>query len=65
MNKKALEFRNAIEALCGEANEAARLSPDLFSEDELYTVKRELARILEIVEMKVLPIYRHKFPEGQ
>ena len=54
--KKIESFNNAIEIICGEANEAAELSAALFSDKDLNVVRRELARIMEIVEIKIIPI---------
>jgi hypothetical protein len=47
-------FRAALNAACGEINEAARLSPELFQGDQLQTVRRELARLMEIIDAKIL-----------
>jgi hypothetical protein len=47
-------FRAALNAACGEINEAARISPELFEGDTLKTVRRELARLMEIIDAKIL-----------
>jgi hypothetical protein len=47
-------FRAALNNACGEINEAARLSAYLFEGDELSQVQRELARLMEIIESKLL-----------
>lgn len=57
------EFSSIIEKICGEANEAAHLAADLFDGEELQVVRRELARMMEISEAKILPIVR-KAEEG-
>lgn len=55
MNEQSTEaFRQALDNACGEINEAARLSKDLFQGDELSSVRRELARLMEIIESKLL-----------
>ena len=47
-------FQAALNNACGEINEAARLSPYLFEGDELSQVQRELARLMEIIDSKLL-----------
>jgi hypothetical protein len=47
-------FRAALNNACGEINEAARLAPDIFSGDELKLVRRELARLMEVIDSEVL-----------
>ena len=47
-------FRAALNNACGEIDEAARLAPDIFSGDELTLVRRELARLMEVIDSKVL-----------
>ena len=47
-------FRAALNNACGEINEAARLAPDIFSGDELKLVRRELARLMEVIDSQVL-----------
>jgi hypothetical protein len=47
-------FRDALNNACGEINEAARLSPQIFAADELKRVRRELARLLEAIESQLL-----------
>lgn len=55
MNEQTAEaFRAALNTACGEINEAARLSPDLFSGDDLKLVLRELARLMETIDSKIL-----------
>lgn len=48
------EFRAALDNACGEINEAARLSSEIFEEEELKAVRRELARLMEIIDSKLL-----------
>lgn len=48
------EFRVALDNACGEINEAARLSSEIFEEEELKAVRRELARLMEIIDSKLL-----------
>lgn len=55
-------FVHATEKLCGEANEAARLATALFSEPELSTVRRALARCMELVQSDVHRAVRSKYP---
>jgi hypothetical protein len=47
-------FRDALNNACGEINEAARLSTEIFSGENLNVVRRELARVMEIIDSKVL-----------
>jgi hypothetical protein len=47
-------FREALNSACGEVNEAAKLSLDLFEGERLNNVRRELARIMEIIDGKIL-----------
>jgi len=55
LNKESnAAFRAALDNACGEINEAARLSTDLFEGDELKLVRRELARLMEIIDSKLL-----------
>ena len=61
MDERARDFTTAINRLCGVANEAARLAVELFDEEELKIVRRELARMMEISEAKILPIVRRRF----
>jgi hypothetical protein len=49
-------FVDALNRLCGEANEAARQAKSLLVDGDLSQARRELARILEIVEMRLMPI---------
>ena len=63
-NKEAIQFKEALDKLCGEANEAARLSSILFKGDESKVVRRELARLMEVVESRIIPVYRKQFPSG-
>ena len=59
LNKEeALKFKDAIDKLCGEANEAAQIAPAVFKDDELKRIKRELARLMEVVELHIIPIYK-------
>ena len=44
----------ALNNACGEINEASRLAPDLFLADELAGVRRELARLMEIIDSNIL-----------
>lgn len=55
-------FIQATENLCGEANEAAKLSTSIFSEPELLKVRRALARCMEIIESEVYCVVRAKYP---
>ena len=55
LNKKSYEsFKIALDNACGEINEAARLSSDIFEGDDLAFVRRELARLMESIDMKLL-----------
>lgn len=49
-------FIDALNNLCGEANEAALHAPNLLADSELLQARRELARIMEIVEGKLMPL---------
>ncbi len=56
MNKADVKsnFRIALDNACGEINEAARLSAEIFEEDDLKLVRRELASLMEIIDAKIL-----------
>ena len=55
MNKQASKaFRSALNNACGEINEAARLSTEIFADDELREITRELARLMEMIDSRVL-----------
>ena len=47
-------FKDALNNACGEINEAARLSDEVFEGEELKVVRRELARLMEIIDSKLL-----------
>jgi hypothetical protein len=47
-------FRAALNTACGEINEAARLSEKLFEGEDLKLIRRELARLMEIIDAKIL-----------
>ena len=49
-------FRHALNNVYGEVNEAARLSRDIFSGDEAKFVRRELARIMELIDSRLLTL---------
>jgi hypothetical protein len=53
-NKSVDEFRQALNNACGEINEAARLSSDIFNGEQLEQVRRELARLMEAIESRLL-----------
>jgi hypothetical protein len=52
--EKTKAFRDALNNACGEINEAALLSTELFSGQELHRVRRELARLMEIIDSQIL-----------
>ena len=54
VSKSTEEFREALNRACGEINEAARLSSDIFGGQELEQVRRELARLMEAIDSRVL-----------
>ena len=55
LNEQASKaFRSALNNACGEINEAARLSTEIFAGDELREVRRELARLTEMIDSRVL-----------
>ena len=55
MNKQSEDaFRSALNNACGEIDEAARLSSELFTGSELQSVRRELARLMEIIDSRIL-----------
>jgi hypothetical protein len=55
LNKQSCEaFKIALNNACAEINEAARLSSDIFKNDELKFVRRELARLMESIDMNLL-----------
>jgi hypothetical protein len=51
---KAKAFREALNNACGEINEAALLSTEIFSGQELSHVRRELARLMETIDSQIL-----------
>lgn len=53
-NKSTEEFRQALNNACGEINEAARLSNDIFGGDELQEVRKELARLMSTIDSRLL-----------
>ncbi len=59
---EADKFLQAVNKACGELNEAARLSNTLFEGEERRTVRRELARLMEQIETRILPIFREHHP---
>jgi hypothetical protein len=52
--QRAKDFCAALDNACGEIDEAARLCVDLFDGDDLKEVRRELARLMEIIDSRVL-----------
>jgi hypothetical protein len=52
-------FRDALNNACGEVNEAARVSTELFEGEELKSVRRELARLMEVIESQLLARLPH------
>jgi len=55
LNSQSIDaFRAALNNACGEINEVARLSVDIFAAEELATVRRELARLMESIDSKLL-----------
>lgn len=52
--KNAEAFRAALNNACGEIDEAARLSVQLFEGDDLKHVRRELGRLMEIIDSEIL-----------
>ncbi len=55
MPKPSQDFRQALENACGEINEAARLSAEIFEGEDLKTVRRELARLMEAIDSQIMP----------
>lgn len=53
-SKSTDEFRQALNNACGEINEAARLSSDIFGGDELEQVRSELARLMTAIDSRLL-----------
>jgi hypothetical protein len=60
---QAREFLKAVETLCGEANEGARLAESLFDGTQQKEVRRALARCMELMDDEVLPKLYAKFPQ--
>jgi hypothetical protein len=60
---QAKELLTAVENLCGEANEGARLAASLFNGAQQREVHRALARCMELMEQEVLPPLYAKFPQ--
>ena len=55
MNTPSIDaFKSALNNACGEINEAARLAPEIFADAELVLARRELARLMEIIDSKIL-----------
>jgi hypothetical protein len=63
LSTEARDFLTAIEALCGEANEGARLAEVLFEGSQQREVRRAFARCMELMEQDVLPHFHAKFPQ--
>jgi len=59
---QAKEFLTAVENLCGEANEGARLAAAVFDGAQQREVRRALARCMELMEQEVLPHLYAKYP---
>jgi hypothetical protein len=53
-NQDREAFKAALNNACGEINEAARLSTKIFQGNDLNLVRRDLARLLEIIDSKLL-----------
>jgi len=51
-NKKL--FVDALNNACGEISEAAKLSSEIFPPVDLKVVRRELARLMEIIDLEIL-----------
>lgn len=64
MFQPSQEFFQALENACGEINEAARLSSEIFDGDDLKFVRRELARLMEIIDLQIRPCINKK-PEAE
>jgi hypothetical protein len=47
-------FKNALNNACGEINEAARLASAILADAELAVARHELARLMEIIDSKIL-----------
>ena len=47
-------FVEALNNACGEIDEAARLSVDIFPPDDLKIVRRELGRLMGIIDSEIL-----------
>jgi hypothetical protein len=60
---QAKELLTAVENLCGEANEGARLAASLFEGAQQREIHRALARCMELMEQEVLPHLYAKFPQ--
>ena len=52
--EKTKAFKDALNNACGEINEAALLSTELFAGQDLKVVRRELARLMEIIDSQIL-----------
>lgn len=48
------QFVRALNNACGEIDEAARLSKELFAPDDLKIVRRELGRLMGIIDGEIL-----------
>jgi hypothetical protein len=57
-NSSSEEFRRALDNACGEINEAARLSGDVSGGEELAQVRRDLARLIEQIDSRLLSRFR-------
>lgn len=60
---RAQQFLTAVETLCGEANEGARLAGSLFEGSQQRDARRAFARCMELMEQDVLPHLYAKFPQ--
>jgi hypothetical protein len=53
-NNAVIKFREALNNACGEIDEAARLSTEIFEGNQLESVRRELGRLMGIIDSKIL-----------
>jgi hypothetical protein len=66
MNAKPIELLSAaLNNACGEISEAARLAPEIFSGDELKHIRRELARLMEQIDSRILVVLKTRDLTGQ
>ncbi|MGO1071079.1 hypothetical protein [Lysobacter sp. CA199] len=65
MSREIAEFfLAALNKACGEIDQAATYSEALFSdEEERKSVRRELARLMNQIDSRIIPVLRRRYPD--